>query len=277
VDINQHLRVIRRWHKVIIASLLLGAIAATLFLVKFSTADGFSAEWRRPEKWQSTSRLFVTQRGFPWGRTTLPGDAGGPNAAAKQDPKVAAEAAKQATDATSYADPNRLSLLAIIYSFISQSNTIGQNGHPLPPGGEVSAQELANNNTGALPLFQLNTIAQTKAAADGLNRDRIEALTSYLANQQNVNEVPTGQRVQVTVLNRPEATRVSSHGAMLGAAMVFLALSAGLAASYMLESLRLSRQRRDEEVVAVDAGGEVYDYPPRAAAGDGAQPQRYYR
>jgi hypothetical protein len=244
VDITQHLRVLSRWHRVLIASAVLGLMLAVLFLAKLSFSGGFKMEWRRPEKWQSTSTLFVTQRGFPWGRTTLPGGTGGPQDAKAIDPKGAP---KEGDPGTSYADPERLSLLAIIYSFITQSNTIKAIDSKLPPGGTVSAEELANNNAGALPLFKLTTTGQSPETANALNTERSAALTRYLAQQQDENEVPQGQRVRVSVLNKPLATRVSSHGAVLGAALLFLALAAGLATAYTLEALRLGRERTAAE------------------------------
>lgn len=247
MDITQHLRVIRRWHRVLVAGALLGAVLAGLFLFKVSPSG---VEFRRPEKWESTSTLFVTQRGFPWGRTTLPGTDGTDTTPATG--AAAAKAPAQAGQAgTSFANPQRLSLLAIIYSFISQSNAIDGVGTPLPPGGEVTAQELSNQSSGSLPLFKLTASAQTAPAADRLNVERTRALIKYLGDQQDANQVPSGQRVQVSVLNRPFASRVASHGAMLGAAILFLALAAGLAACYLLESLRLSRGGEQEADVVV--------------------------
>ncbi len=244
MDITQHLRVIRRWHRVLVASAILGTVLAGLFLVKVSPSG---VEFRRPEKWESTSTLLVTQRGFPWGRTTLPGTDGSDAPAAT----APAAAAKPGEAGTSFANPDRLSLLAIIYSFISQSNAIDQVGTPLPPGGEVSAQELSNQSSGSLPLFKLTTAAQTGPAADKLNGERTRALIKYLSDQQDANRVPAGQRVEISILNRPVAARIASHGAMLGAAILFLALAAGMAACYLLESLRLSRGGEQEPATVV--------------------------
>lgn len=256
MDITQHLAVLGRWRKVILASVFLGLILAALFTIKVPPKDG-KVDWRRPEKWQSTSRILVTQSGFPWGRTTLPegattGDLSDPVASAKKaDPS-----------APDYADPSRLSLLAIIYSFISQSNTINDiGGQKLPPGGTVSAIPLENQRAGALPLIELTTTGYTRQSSDALNNERTKALAAYLEHQQDVNAVPVGQRVRLAVLNRPEATMVSSHGLVLGLAMVFLTLSAGIAASYVLESLRLSR----ESGISASSG-ELVTHPTRGTS-----------
>jgi hypothetical protein len=238
VDISQHLAVISRWRKVVLASLFLGVILAVLFTLKVPPKNGL-IDWRRPEKWQSTSRILVTQSGFPWGRTVL---ADGSGTADLNTPLSDRKADPEKPD---YADPARLSLLAVIYSFISQSNTISDIGTKrLPPGGSVSALPLNNQQAGALPLIELTTTGYTKQAATALNAERSKALGGYLARQQDANNVPTGQRVKLAVLNKPEATMVSSHGAPLGLALIFLTVAGGVAACYVLESLRLSRARQ---------------------------------
>src|SRR3954454_8452504 len=102
VDITQHLAVLGRWRKVILASLFLGVILAALFTIKVPPKDG-KIDWRRPEKWQSTSRILVTQSGFPWGRTTLPGGGGGSDLT---DP-ITGKKTQVDPDAPDYADPSR--------------------------------------------------------------------------------------------------------------------------------------------------------------------------
>jgi hypothetical protein len=252
VDLTQHLGVISRWRKVLIASAVLGILLAVLFTMK---PGGSGVTWRHDAKWESTSRLFVTQTGFPWGRTTLPDGTTDPTLNSTLDGKKAV--APTDPNDPKYADPGRLSLLAIIYSFISQSNTLKEiNQKPLPEGSEVTAVELSNQNEGVLPLFQLTATAPTEKAATALNVERTNALTSYLAQQQDANDIPPGQRVKIAVLNKPFATKVSGHGEMLGVAMLFLALAGGVAACYLLESLRLSRERH----ASAAGNGEVVEH-----------------
>jgi hypothetical protein len=236
---------------VVVLAAVLGIALAMLFTLKIPPTGG--GMWRHPAKWESTSRLFVTQTGFPWGRTTLPDGTNGPNLNSSIDGKQVGSDPNDPND-PKYADPGRLSLLAIIYSFISQSNTLKEiNKKPLPPGSEVTAVELSNQNEGVLPLFQLTATAETKDAADALNVERTKALTDYLTQQQEANDIPPGQRVKLSVLNKPFATKVSGHGEMIGVALVFLALAGGIAACYLLESLRLSRER------AAGGGGAQQD------------------
>ena len=66
---------------------------------------------------------------------------------------------------------------------------------------------------------------------------------NYLSQQQDANKVPAGQRVKLSVLNSPTPPGLL-HGEMLGVAMLFLALAAGISTCYLLESLRLSRERQ---------------------------------
>jgi hypothetical protein len=254
VDISQHLAVLRRWRKVIVASVFLGAVLAALFTIKFPPAGG-KLEWRRPEKWQSTSRIFVTQSGFPWGRTTLPGGGTSTDLGTQLDESKKVQSDPNAPD---YADPSRLSLLAVIYSFISQSNTISEiGGKRLPPGGSVTALPINNNQVGTLPIIELTTTGFSEKAASDLNVERTHALTDYLARQQDANQVPVGQRVKLAVLNKPEATMVSSHGMALGFALVFLALVGGVSTCYVLESLRMGRLRQAEAGGGAPVAGEV--------------------
>jgi hypothetical protein len=240
VDLTQHLRVISRWKKVLILSVVLGVVLAVLFTLKLGSSG---PTWRHDAKWESSSRLFVTQTGFAWGRTTLPDR----TEQGLDLPKAEKEKlAQEANDPNNpkFAEPGRLSMLAIIYAFLTQSNTVGTiNSKPLPTGSEVSAVPLSDQNEGALPLFDMKTTATTEAAANALNTERTKALMAYLAQQQDANDVPAGERVKLSILNKPYATMVSGHGQMLGVAMLFLALAAGIAACYLLESLRLSRER----------------------------------
>jgi hypothetical protein len=263
VDITQHLRVIRRWRKVIICSGALGVVLALVFVVKISWHGGPTIDYRRAQKWQSTSTLFVTQRGFPWGRTTLPSQ--DTTAAGQPIPPSAVQQAAKDANGTSFADPSRLSLLAVIYSFIAQSNAIKQINTKLPPGGEVTAQELSTSSNDTLPLFTLTATARTKEAATALNDERTQALQRYLSDQQASNDVPAGQRVEVNLLNRPKAELVASHGAALALALIFLSLAAGVASSYLLESLRLSREGGDEDAP---------DIAPAQGQGQARHPQR---
>jgi hypothetical protein len=245
VDITQHLRVISRWRKVLITSAILGLALAALFTLKISFSGGPNAGWRHAAKWESKSRIFVTQAGFPWGRTTLPDGREDPKLKMTLAEKQAAADAANDPNSPAFADPGRLSLLAIIYAFMSQSNTVSTiNAKPLPEGSEVTAVEISDQNQGALPMFQLNATAETEATANAVNTERSQALMNYLTQQQDAYKVPAGQRVKLSVLNKPYATKVSGHGEMLGVAMLFLALAAGVSTCYLLESLRLSRERQ---------------------------------
>ena len=246
MDITQHLRVIRRWHRVLVASAILGTVLAGLFLVKVSPSG---VEFRRPEKWESTSTLLVTQRGFPWGRTTLPGTDGSDAPAAT----APAAAAKPGEAGTSFANPDRLSLAGdhLLLHLAEQRDR---------PGRDAPAARRRGQRAGALePEQRLAPALQAHDGGSDRPRRRQARTGSaparsikYLSDQQDANRVPAGQRVEISILNRPVAARIASHGAMLGAAILFLALAAGMAACYLLESLRLSRAGEQEPATVVE-------------------------
>lgn len=253
MDLLHHLQVMSRWKRVIIAGTLIGILLAALATFK-PGAGGVT--YRQAESWKATSTLFVTQPGFPWGRTTLPGsDPNQPETARSKD--------------QSFADPARFSVLAVIYTYLAKSEQVDRLGRRLPEGSEVSAREIATASGDTLPLLALETTASTAAAAKALNAERTEALLRYLRDQQDQNKVPEGQRVQVSVLNGPEVAKVSSHGAMLAIAMVFLAFLASIGAAYLFENLRLARLDRERERATAshddgfwhEGGGDGLDEP----------------
>lgn len=231
MDLLNHLQVMARWKRVIIAGILVGVLIALAFTFRVSFDGGVKVGYRQAEEWKATSTLFVTQPGFPWGRTTLP----------SIDPNQTT--AQQRSD-QSFADPSRLSVLAVIYAFLAPSQPVDQIGGAAPPGTTVTAREISTPNGNPLPLLVIETTAPTSIQAKALNRERTLAMLRYLRDQQNQNEVPRGQRVQLKLLKGPEAAKVSSHGAMLAIAMVFLAALASLGAAYLFENLRLARAAR---------------------------------
>lgn len=241
MDMLHHLRVIGRWRKVVIGGTLVGILAA--FMATFNVSFQSGATYRHAESWESTSTLFVTQPGFPWGRTTLPGVTG-PDATTRDQ------------NGTNFADPSRLSILAVVYAYLAQGNQVGRLSGKLPPGATVTASQISNNNS-ALPLFTLTATSDTEKGSQALNSQRAQGLQRYIALQQDANSVPENQRVQLSVLNGPTAVKVSSHGIMLAIAMVFLAALASLGVAYMLENLRLARS----------AEGKLDKKPGRDAAG----------
>jgi hypothetical protein len=262
MDLRRHLEVLTRFKALIACGILAGAVFAVLTTFRVSWDGAPSVNWRKPAVYQSDSVLFVTQRGFPWGRANLPTDDAG--AAAASPNRDLAQSPDQ-----NFADPSRFSGLASIYSYLVKSEPVRRLIPGRPSSGAIAAEPFLENqsgNGGALPLIGLSTTAADPVAAQRLNQNTIAALLRYLRTEQNNSQTPREARAEVEVINPPaEATVVQGH-AMTGAIVVLLlCLLASVALSYVLENLRLSNaaaKKAPERLPGVGDGE-----PLRAAGG----------
>jgi hypothetical protein len=228
VDLRRHISVLLRYRIVVVAGVLVGVSLAILATFRVTT-DGL--QWRTAKVYESSSVLFVTQSGFPWGRAAL----------STADPAHPG----RADSSTQFADPGRFSSLATIYSFLVRSDTVRKRIPGHPPEAAIAAQPFQEqaSNGGTLPTIGLTTSATSADAARKLNSDTIDALLSYVRTQQDATRTPTSERAEITILN-PPAAAVLAQGRPLTKSIVLLLLcvmgAVGLA--YVLENLRLSRE-----------------------------------
>src|SRR3954471_1795673 len=83
---------------------------------KVSLANGIS--YRQQPTWQAATRLFVTQKGFPWGRSVFPATS------STSDPSAATPGS-----ASEFADPSRFAGLAVIYAQLMNGDLIKRQMH----------------------------------------------------------------------------------------------------------------------------------------------------
>jgi hypothetical protein len=229
VDLRRHISVLLRYRLVVTAGVLVGVSLAILATFRVTT---HGLQWRTAPVYQSSSVLFVTQAGFPWGRAAL----------STADP---AHPDGSSSSSTQFADPGRFSSLATIYSFLVRSDTVRKRIPGHPPEAAIAAQPFQEqaSNGGTLPTIGLTTSATSPAAAQRLNSETINALLSYVRTQQDATRTPQSQRAEITILN-PPAAAVQAQGRPLTKSIVLLLLcvmgAVGLA--YILENLRLSRE-----------------------------------
>ena len=213
------------------AGVLVGVSLAILATFRVTT---HGLEWRTAKVYQSSSVLFVTQSGFPWGRAAL----------STEDP-TRPGSSSGSSSSPQFADPGRFSSLATIYSFLVRSDTVRKRIPGHPPEEAIAAQPFQEqaSNGGTLPTIGLTTSATSPDRAQKLNSETIKALLSYVRTQQDATRTPTSQRAEITILN-PPAPAVLAQGRPLTKSIVLLLLcvmgAVGLA--YILENLRLSRE-----------------------------------
>ena len=162
MDLSLHLRVLWRFKIVLAVGLFVAVFLALLAGTKASART-----------WKSEATLFVTQPGFPWGRTVtkyLPGDI------ATGKPSIPT------------ADPQRLSSLTALYAQLATSEPVA----PWLKGIERRHEQLTVTAVPApqystptlLPLLQIAATAPSQARAISLANRASSSFKTWLARQQ---------------------------------------------------------------------------------------------
>jgi hypothetical protein len=238
MDLRHHIRVWWRFRAVVLGGLGLAIVVAVLASFKLGFANGLDVQWRSQAVYTSTSRLFVTQPGFPWGRVTLPGTVPGEPVPDSERTRV-------------FATPDRFSNLAIVYSYIAQSDQVRKLIASRPVADQIQVTPAYTAGGEALPLLEVATLATHPIAAQQLNDAVVEGLREYLANELNAADVPAAERVSLQVLNPPEVGVLTSGRTPTLSAVAFVLIAiATFALIYVLENL--SRTAMREEYDAPD-------------------------
>jgi hypothetical protein len=247
MNLIRHFQVLKRGRRVLAVGLLLSIAVAMLATFRVST-NGLA--FRKPETWSSTTKLLLTQPGFPWGRSVLP--AGSVPAGATAVPNPTSK------DELQFADPSRLAYLAWIYSHFLMGDEVRTMIKDKPVGMDIQAGPLSaggSMSAASLPIIGLTTTTMTTAAdARHLNDEVRLALEDYLTRQQRQSHTPVSDRVVISIVDRPDPVRLKGHSINLGV-MAFLLLMVGtLSLVYLLENLRLHRS--EAEAMADVYGGD---------------------
>jgi hypothetical protein len=252
VDLSRHLAVLWRYRVVTAVGLTLAILLAVLAGYKPS-ASGL--EKRGNPTYSSSSRLLVTQNGFPEGRVVLPA----PPLGQQQNP-----------DSQGFADPARFMELADLYTKLILSDEVRRRIPEHPTAAQVDANPIASvSGSPILPIIELNTTSGTSTAARALNVHTVGALREILKRRQTNNDIPVGERVQIAVLNAPSPgvlTSSASHTASILA--LLLSLIGTVALTHLLEAIRLRGEGALEDQDAFDWSLES------DSAEDGLEPSR---
>jgi hypothetical protein len=246
VDIAVYARVLWRFRFLVVLGVILALALALLSYVRVSFSDGKPVlSYRGTETWQSDSTLFVTQSGFPWGRSVT-------------------EQAQPTGDAVTvlkpprFADADRFESLAALYAALATGDPVRrillQEG---PMNGTVSASpvlasELLNPDKQSLmrfaetlPLVRVSATSATPNGATLLAARSVEAFRTYLADKQRASDIPEAKRVLVTVLEEPgEAMLVDGRSKLYPALIAFAVIAFTLLLAFALENIR-PRERRE--------------------------------
>lgn len=236
MDLSRHLAVLWRYRVVTAIGVFLAIVFAVLASYKPSPS-GF--EKRGVSTYGSSSRLLVTQAGFPEGRVVLPTPPPG------EEPNP---------DSVGFADPARFMALADLYTKLILSDEVRREIPERPTAAQVDAEPIASvSGAPILPIIELTTRASSAAAARQLNLHTVTALRNLLKRRQASNDIPVGERVQIGILNAPSRGFLTGSPSHTASILAFLLCLIGtIAVTHLLESIRLRREGPAEDQVAFD-------------------------
>ena len=238
MDLHRHIRLLWRSKLVVLGGAVIGILLGILAGYKVS---GSGLEVRKAPVYTSTTKLLVTQNGFPWGRTALPGEV---TAGVSAGDAAASQSAKSNDASVTFADPGRLATLAWMYSHFVMSDEVRALVKNPPEDMTIDAAPLTaggNFSSPALPVIQLTITAGAASEAQRLSREVPSALETFLTKGQNASKTSAGDRVEVSVINRsPMAVPEKSKAMLMSIVIFMMAVAAAIALAYILENLRLS-------------------------------------
>jgi hypothetical protein len=218
--------VIWRFRILVGVGAVLGFVLAISSVAKFDPSRGFPPlAPRTPHTYSSSATLLVTQSGFPWGSAVQ-------------------------TSATTKAglvpsgDLGRLTALANLYVQVANSDMIQRSVARMdPPGGMVSATQDYSYSPSfystALPIVTITGTGASTGAAMATAQAGVDALDSYLRQQQNAAGISDAERVVLQEMRRPRTTTVLNPTKKTIPVVVFLTvMMAVIGLAFVLENLR---------------------------------------
>ena len=242
MDFRIYADVVSRHRQLVICGLVLAFALALLAMFRVGP-DGIG--YRQTEEWSSTSRLGVTQRGFPWGRLFA------------QDAKSLTPVEQAKRLGIPIADPNRFKDLAFLYAELATSDPVRRlmlrSG---PIDGDVVAVPVVAQGGITLPLVDITARARSSEEAIALAQRSSGALARYVEQQQVANRVPASDRVVLQRLLRAQEATLTQPRPKTIPVVVFLVVMAGtIGLAFLLENVRPSVQlvtEKKEESVPIE-------------------------
>jgi hypothetical protein len=235
-------------------------IGSLLALTSFARVDfsgglpTFTA--RADEVWLSASTLFVTQEGFPWGRTIF-------------DETVEVESAgDEPTIVPRFGDPGRYSGLATLYVELAKSDDVRRAFRAQAPAGVLYQPAVVKSSDGGsvLPMIYMNGYGPTPKLAEAASNIAAEEFRKYLAVEQAQARIPKDRRVEVVVTSRAIPAEIVEPRSMVKPIFLFLlVVMASIGLAFILENLRPSGRRTGPEVRSVSLSGAEPQSAKRSA------------
>jgi len=247
MDLSLYLRTFWRFRVLVACGFVLALALGVLSFVKIDVAGGLDVSYRGSEQWSSSSTVFVTQEGFPLGRSIYDEVVRvGPGAS---DPSGTSYVPR-------YADPSRFASYANLYARLVSSDLLErrmERVNPLPGKVSASAGVDPRNPGIVLPIVEIQGVAASAGQARTTAARATRALTAYVKQEQAANKIAPSKRIILRVLDNPSPPVLVVARSKTRPVFVFLAVLIALAALvFILENLRPRlRAVHDDEVEAV--------------------------
>jgi hypothetical protein len=230
LDLPTWARAIWRFKWIFYCGLVLACLLAVLATARVSFGGGKpTLTYRTPVIYTTQTKLFVTQAGFPWGRTVLPGSA---------------------------ADPTRFVFLAGIYATLANSNQIQTRlVNPGKSEALTASAEVDSQTQTALPVIDLISFAPSPRRAVEMAGQATSMLQQYVEAQQKSASIPANQRVLLQALPQRYKVTIATGRKKTVPIVVFMTvLLATIGLILALENIRPRIRRGEiEELTAVRA------------------------
>lgn len=224
------MRVLWRFKLLVAAGLAIAVALAFISVFRVDLSDGApKLVYRDQAVWASSSTLFVTQEGFPWGRSIL-------------DETVRVQAAGGTpTYVPRYGDSGRYSGLAQLYVEFAKSDAVRRAVFERAPSGATYQPDVVKSADGStvLPLIYMSGFGPTPEAAVATANTATAAFRSFLAEEQERNAIPADKRVRVVVMSKASEAKVFAPRSNTRPIFIFLLVfGAVVALVFVLENLR---------------------------------------
>ena len=230
MDLGLYLRVLWRFRVVVVVGILLGSFLALISTARISF-DGATPTLtsRQHEVWLSASTIFVTEEGFPWGRTIF-------------DETVKVEGADgEPTFVPRFADPGRLSGLAVLYAELAKSDEVRRAFLERAPRDANYEPAVVKSTDGGsvLPLIYMKGFGPTPAISRFSANVATAAFRDYLNTRQAAARIPLAKRVKVVVTSRATTSELFEPRSVVRPIFLFLLVfMAAIALAFVLENVR---------------------------------------
>ena len=218
MDLSLYGRVLWRFRWLVAIGLVLAIVLAVLSVAKISRS-GLS--YRKPEIWQSSSTVLLTQKGFPWGRSSLPPSQQG---------------------ASQFGGPSWLAGLTELYAQFANSDPVRAlmlREGASPMWKLTAAPVIPSGSSSALPVVQLVGLAYSPKGAIQATLVGRSAFMRYVKSQQALAAIPNGDRVDLQVLQTATPPILLQPRKKTLPIVIFLAvMTAAIGLAFILENAR---------------------------------------